>query len=300
MNALPAGIIYSRDDALLQRLRGYLLGRADLRTIAVPAELELALKQHGPVLLFIDLRGPDCRLLLPRLTRDFPGTLIIAMGDPRSDPGLEAAAAGVYAIEPSDVDRLRLQTLFEQAQAHLRLQSENRLLRSDLQRAAAPSGREPARERIAPSLDHFSGAFRRFDNVGIMLESIVEGVAGCARVARVALFSVTLAEVYRFRAGVKCMPETRAMEFKSAHPFVQWLTLHAHSISRPMLRHIEPVEDRMLLERMLDLAGAEIILPLYGRERLIGWLALGRPSSGMPFEARDIEELTLLAESRCR
>jgi len=41
--------------------------------------------------------------------------------------------------------------------------------------------------------------------------------------------------------------------------------------------------------------GSEAILPLFGRERLNGWLCLGRSSSGAPFEQRDIEELTQLA-----
>jgi len=295
MSSLPASIVYTKDDALLQRLSGYLHARSVLRHLEEPAELELLLKQHGAVLLFMDLRGHDCRILLPRICKEFPEVVVIALGAPRSDPALAAAAAGVYAVEPDDVERLRLQTLFEQAQAHLRLRQENRLLRSDLQRTVAVV-QEPMRENIAPLLGHFSSAFRRFDNVGIMLESIVEGVASCARVSRVALFSITPAEQYRFRAGVKCLQETRALEFKANHSFVQWLKIHAHSISRSMLRHIEPVEERLLLEQMLDLMGAEAVLPLYGRERLIGWLALGRPSSGAPFEQRDIEELTLLAE----
>jgi nitrogen fixation/metabolism regulation signal transduction histidine kinase len=92
------------------------------------------------------------------------------------------------------------------------------------------------------------------------------------------------------------MEDTRTLEFKKTHPFVQWLQIHAHSISRSMLRHIETMEERLLLEKTLDLAGAEAILPLFGRERLIGWLCIGRSSSGAPFEQRDIEELTLLAE----
>jgi nitrogen-specific signal transduction histidine kinase len=207
---------------------------------------------------------------------------------------LRAVSVGIYALESGEVDRLRLQTLFDQAQAHLRLQQENRVLKETLHRPAAPVA--ASRENIAPSLYHFSSAFRRFDNIGIMLESIVEGVASCARVSRVAVFSITPAEMYRFRAGIKCMEDTRTLEFKKTHPFVQWLQIHAHSISRSMLRHIETMEERLLLEKTLDLAGAEAILPLFGRERLIGWLCIGRSSSGAPFEQRDIEELTLLAE----
>lgn len=294
MSALPASLLYTQDDALLQRIQGFLHLRSTVRPVRDPAELELLLHQHHDVPLFMDLRAADCLSLLAETIRAFPDLVVIALGAVRSDPGLRAAASGVYAIESGEVDRLRLQTLFDQAQAHVRLQQENRVLKETLRRPEAP--RMPSRENIVPSLYHFSSAFRRFDNLGIMLESIVEGVASSARVSRVAVFSITPPEVYRFRAGVKCMEETRALEYPQTHPFIQWLQLHAHSISRTMLRHIESVEERLLLEKTLDLAGAEAILPLFGRERLIGWLCLGRSASGVPFDQRDIEELTQLAE----
>jgi len=294
MSALPVSIVYTQDAALLQRVRGYLHERADVQHVADPARMELLLHQNSSTLLFMDLRGAECATLLPQLLKEFPSVVLIALGAPRSDPGLRAAVAGVYAIESADVDRLRLQALFEQVQSHLKLQQENRILKEGLGRVPQPA--DVPRENIAPSLYHFSSAFRRFDNVGIMLESIVEGIASCSHVSRVAIFTITSADLYSFRAGIKCLEETRALEFKKNDPFVQWLQIHAHSISRSMLRHIESIEERLLIEQTLDRLGAEAILPLFGRERLNGWLCLGRSSSGAPFEQRDIEELTLLAE----
>jgi len=294
MSVLPVSIIYTQDAVLLQRIRGYLHARATLHHISDPIELELALHQHRVTPLFIDLRAMDCLRLLEKIKNEFPCVLSVALGAARAEPALYASALGVYAVESDEVDRLRLQSLFDQAQALLRLQSENRVLKENLQRA--PASPEPPRENIAPSLYHFSSAFRRFDNVGIMFESIVEGVASCARVSRVSIFSVTSKEIYAFRAGIKCMQETRALEFKKNHPFVQWLQVHAHSISRAMLRYIESIDERLLIEQTLAQTGAEVILPLFGRERLIGWLCIGRSSSGAPFEKRDIEDLTQLAE----
>ncbi len=294
MSAFPVSILYTQDDVLLQRVSGYLYERADLQHEPDSARLELLLHQNSSILIFMDLRAADCGTLLPHLRNEFPAAIIIALGAQRSDPGLRAAAAGVYAIESAEVDRLRLQALFEQVQSHLKLQRENRILKENVKQAPAPA--EPMRENISPSLYHFSSAFRRFDNIGIMLESIVEGVASCSHVSRVAIFSITSAEVYGFRAGIKCLEETRALEFKKTDPFVQWLQIHAHSISRSMLRHIESIDERVLIEQMLDRMGAEAILPLFGRERLNGWLCLGRSSSGAPFDQRDIEELTQLAE----
>jgi PAS domain S-box-containing protein len=294
MSALPVTIVYTQDSALLQRIRGFLHARADVRPVGHAGELDLLLRQHHSVLLFLDLCAPDSRTLPTLLAKEFPEVVTVALGAVRSEPGLLAAEAGVYAVESVEIDRIRLQTLFSQAQAHLKLRMENRVLREELQHPSVTVA--PARENIAPSLYHFSGAFRRFDNIGIMLESIVEGVASCARVSRVAVFAMTPAECYRFRAGIKCMEETRILEFRKTDPFVMWLQIHAHSISRSMLRHIESLDERLLLEKTLDLSGAEAIFPLFGRERLIGWLCLGRSSAGMPFEQRDIEELTLLAE----
>ena len=294
MNAGPLSLVYSLDAALVQRLAGYLHGRAMVRQSRAAAELELLLGQYRDPLLFVDLRAPDCLAVLATLARRFPDALVVAIGAPRSDPGLRAAAAGVYAIEPEDVDRLRLQTLFDQAQAYLRLRQENRVLKEYLERPAPAA--PPPRADLGPALYHFPNAFRRFDNIGIMLESVVESVASCAHVSRVAVFALAPPEVYRYRAGVKCLEESRALEYPKTHPFVQWLQMRAHSLSRATLRHVESMEERLLLEGALDAAGAEIILPLFGRERLNGWLCLGRRASGVPFDQRDIEDLTLLAE----
>lgn len=293
MSALPTSIIYTQDLVLLRRIQGYLYARAVLQHIDDAGLLELSLHQHKSTLLFIDLRAADCLRLIEETGSEFPEVLIIALGAVRADPALLAASMSVYAVEDPEIDRLRLQTLFDQAQAHLRLRNENRVLKEKtLKQVAAP----PPRENITPSLHHFSGAFRRFDNIGIMLESIVEGVASCARVSRVAVFSITPDELYAFRAGTKCMEETRALAFKKNHPFVQWLQVRAHSISRSTLGYIDSMDERLLIEQMLEQTGSEAILPLFGRERLIGWLCIGRSSSGAPFEQRDIEELTQLAE----
>lgn len=293
--ALPISILYTQDPVLLQRFRGYLYARADLQHVDDPDELEMLLHRHSSVLLFVDLCGNDCLRVIEEAQADFPYLLIVALGTARSDPALRAASMNVYAVEAVDPGRLRLQTLFDQAQAHLRLLNENRVLKENLQTVSTVPADSP-RENIAPSLYHFSSAFRRFDNVGIMLESIVEGVATCARVSRVAVFSLTSDDVYAFRAGIKCMSETRTLKLKKAHPFVRWFQIHAHSISRSMLRHIDSMDERLLIEQMLEQTGAEVILPLFGRERLNGWLCIGRSSSGAPFEQRDVEELTLLAE----
>lgn len=292
MNPIPISLLYTQDQLLLQRVRGFLHDRSTVHPAGDVETLERLLRQHREVVLFLDLREAGGAERARALAGE---AVIIAFGAARADPGLQAAAAGAYAVEPTDVDRLRLQGLFEQAQAHLRLSRENRMLKEDLRRLAAapaPSPREPP----TTTWSLFAGAFRRFDNMAMLFESLVEGVAAGARVSRVALFAAAPGDRFRFRAGVKCLPETRRLEFDGAHPLARWLGFHAHSLSRAMLGHVAALDERALLEQSLDLFGVEVILPLFGRERLLGWLCLGRPATGALFEPRDLEGFAQLAE----
>jgi two-component system sensor histidine kinase HydH len=50
------------------------------------------------------------------------------------------------------------------------------------------------------------------------------------------------------------------------------------------------------MRRALDAFGAEVIVPLYARGRIIGWLFFGERITGQPFEYRDLEGLMTLAE----
>src|SRR5205814_2834656 len=53
---------------------------------------------------------------------------------------------------------------------------------------------------------------------------------------------------------------------------------------------------RSLLRRALDTFGAEVILPLYARGQIIGWLFFGHRLTGQRFEYADLEGLMILAE----
>ncbi len=294
MNEFPVSILYTRDDALATRLKGYLHDRSRVLAVCDPAELKLLLMTHSPVAFFADLRGTGCAPWLPAIKREFPEVVIIALGEPRSDPVRMVTEEGLYGTESPEAGRTRIQELFDQVQRYIHLLQENRILREE--RNSPPPTERPKRDPIAPSLADFSGALRRFDNLDNMLENIVEGIADSARVARVGIFSKKTGGTYRFQAGVKSLPCTRDLVFEESDPFVRWLQVHAHGISRSMLRHIDSLDERLLLERNLERQGAEILFPLFGRNRLLGWLCLGRLSSGVPFEQLDIEDLSLLAE----
>jgi PAS domain S-box-containing protein len=51
-----------------------------------------------------------------------------------------------------------------------------------------------------------------------------------------------------------------------------------------------------MLERTLDTLGAEVIVPLQGQRRILGWLILGRRATGAPFQESDLQDVMILAE----
>jgi PAS domain S-box-containing protein len=130
-----------------------------------------------------------------------------------------------------------------------------------------------------------------------VLASVVEGVADAAGVTRVGIFSrIRPGDRYCLRAGLRCLPETNEIEYDERDPLVRWFELHGHLVSRVNLAHIVSQNQRPLLRRALDTFGAEVIVPLYARGQIIGWLFFGHRVTGLPFEYSDLEALMALAE----
>ena len=252
-------------------------------------------------MILLDLRAKECRDLLEQL----PGLAGIARdrsGHPRSEPLREAEQSGIYAAEDLQLDRHRFQTLVARAFDHLEIMQENRDLREQSHYgppAEQPRRSEPVLERrraVLPLL-RFPRVFRRLDNVEGLLASIVEGVADAAGVTRVGIFSrIRQGDRYRLRAGLRCLPETNEIEYGERDPLVRWFELHGHLVSRANLAHIAAQNQRPLLRRALDTFGAEVIVPLYARGEIIGWLFFGHRVTGLPFDYGDLEGLMILAE----
>src|SRR2546428_5749130 len=301
MSGAPICILYTQDADLARRVKAFLRTIALVRHVAEPTRLEAVLQQNSPAVILMDLRAKDGRDLLGRLEQDWPESLVIALGAPRSEPLREAEQSGIYAAEDLQLDRHRFQTLVGRAFDHLRLMQENRDLREQSYygpSAEQPRRSEPALERTyAPSLPllRFPRVFRRLDDVEGLLASIVEGVADAAGVTRVGIFSrIRQGDRYRLRAGLRCLPETSEIEYQERDPLVRWFELHGHLISRANLAHIAAQNQRPLLRRALDAFGAEVIVPLYARGEIIGWLFFGHRITGLPFDYGDLEGLMIL------
>jgi len=303
MSAASVCILYTQDPDLVRRVKAYLRTMASVRHVTDPNRLEAVLQQNSPAVVLMDLRAKDCRDLLDLLERDWVESLVVALGAPRSEPLREAEQSAIYAAEDLQLDRHRFQTLLGRAFDHLRLMQQNRDLREQSYYGPAM---EPAR-RVAPMLEglpaasrgslRFPRVFRRLDNVEGLLASVVEGVSDAAGVTRVGIFSkIRPGDRYRLRAGLRCLPETNEIEYDERDPLVRWFELHGHLVSRANLAHIVSQNHRPLLRRALDTFGAEVIVPLYARGQIIGWLFFGHRVTGLPFEYSDLEALMALAE----
>ena len=303
MSAAFICVLYTPDADLARRIKAFLRAMALVRHVTDPNRMEAVLQQNSPAVILMDLRAKECRDLLEQLEQDWPESLVIALGAPRSEPLREAEQSGIYAAEDLQLDRHRFQTLVGRAFDHLTIMQENRDLReqSHYRPSAEQSRRaEAVLERprgLSLPLLRFPRVFRRLDNVEGLLASIVEGVADAAGVTRVGIFSrIRQGDRYRLRAGLRCLPETNEIEYHERDPLVRWFELHGHLVSRANLAHIAAQNQRPLLRRALDSFGAEVIVPLYARGQIIGWLFFGHRITGLPFDYSDLEGLMILAE----
>ena len=302
MIATPLCLLYAQDADLCRRIKAFVSSIAELRCVTDADRLDAVLQQTGPALLLIDLRAKEARDLLDQIQKNWPEVLIIALGTPRSEPLRDAEQSGIYAAEDLSLDRRRLQALLARAFDHLRVVQENRALReqSALVAVAEPTRRleaMPERREPATPLLRFPRVFRRFDNVEALLASLVENVADATAVGRVGIFSrIRQGDRYRLRAGLRCLPESYDVEYGERDPLVRWFELHAHLISRANLPLSSEPSQRALMRRALDAFGAEVIVPLHARGRIIGWLFFGHRVTGQPFDYTDLEGLMMLAE----
>jgi signal transduction histidine kinase len=309
MNLLPVSVLYTQDQEMPKQLGGFLGSVTTVRHVREPGELTAVLHQYDPTLLFLDLQSDQWRQLLAHVRRNMPNTLVMALGPNRSEPALEASGMGICVLDTAPLgDRLQLRSVVSLAISHLQSVRETHTIKRGHYPASLSNGNgdsshtleigtRPALALPALPLQYFSRAFRNFDDIDAMLESIIEGVAGYAKVSRAGVFSVgSSSDVYRLRASLRCLPQAQSLEFSPDDPLVRWLEIHAHLVARINLPVIPYASERLLLEQTLTAMGAEVIIPLHGRRRLIGWLFVGHPITGLPYTPEDLESLMTLGE----
>jgi len=299
VNPLPQCILYSRDEELVESLLRMAGPVAAIQPIESQEDLEQWISQFGDTVLLADLRAPNCLDVLANIRRERPATVLIVMGADRSDPMLAAEFLEPYAMTSLDPDRREIKTLLKQASECLSLRRKTRVLERELDalnaRHAAPI--PETRTLFSAPLQNFSKAQRNFDNLEKLFDSVVEGLVATARVSRAGIFiRPEHKQAYLFQSGTRCLTATEQLTVQASAPFVRWMELHTHLISRKTLPNIADPEEREMLKQMLDALGAEIIIPLYASGMIKGWIFVGQRSTGIPFEVADLEDLTTLAD----
>jgi two-component system nitrogen regulation sensor histidine kinase GlnL len=289
-------MVFSSSAEWIMRIRGYLSSLTTPLQIDSATQLEAELEQRPASVVLFDLQTSGAADRLPYISKTWPQAVIIAFGLTSTDPMAEAEQLGVYETEDHMIDRRRLVSLVRRALDHLALAQENQLLRSETTRLntlSEAAARKPD-DAGGRSLDvrDFSSALRHFSNVDTLLQRLADEVGSSLRVSRVGIFCRTRdSGTYRLRAGLRCLETTLGIEYDESHSLVRWLKIHAHVISRTNVEHVREPAMRLWLTQTLDQFGAEVLVPLQSRERLVGWLFVGHLATGFPFENSHIENL---------
>jgi len=301
-SATATCLLYSANSEWAARMGAFLGSRALVRHLESPVLVQKELERQQDRILLLDLLTHDAVDLLALVNRHYPNTLVIAFGIPGSDPMLQALQGAIYAAEADPVmDRQRLTCLIQRAFRHLELSSENRLLRQETLRLNVLTETFQNRPQTEPdtTLDirDFSAAMRHFTNVESLLQRLVDEVADALRVSRIGIFCRTRdIASYRLRASLRCFEGSGSLEFGETHPYVNWMTVHTHAVSRAHLDLIKEVSARRMLQDTMDQIGAEVMIPLQSHQRLLGWIFVGALSSGHPFEKHHMDHLVSLTE----
>jgi nitrogen-specific signal transduction histidine kinase len=299
MTPLPSCILYSRDEKLTGRLVRIAASVAVVQPIAAQDELEQWFPQFGDTLLLADLRAPNCLEVLSGIKANWPMTVIIAMGADRSDPMLAAEWLDLFANTSLEPDRREFQSLLKQATETLKLRKKTSLLEKELAKlnARQAEAKPQPRTLFSAPLQNFSRAQQNFGNLDLLFDSVVEGLVATARVSRAGIFIKPETKTsYVFQAGMRCLQATETLALHETDPFVRWLEMNTHLVSRKTLETILDPEERAMLKQMLDSLGAEIIIPLYATNRIQGWIFVGQRTTGIPFDTTDLEDLAGLAD----
>jgi nitrogen-specific signal transduction histidine kinase len=299
MKTLPPCILYSRDEELTDRIIRIASSVAAVQSIETQGGLEEWFTQSGDTILLADLRAPNCLEVLSGIRASRPMSVIIALGVDRSDPMLAAEWLDPFATTGLEPDRRELQMLLKHALECFTLRQKSRLLEEELTKlnTRQTNAQPQPRTLFSAPLQNFSKAQKNFDNLDRLFDSVVDGRVATARVSRAGIFIKPEHEDhYVFQAGMRCLQTTEALSIHQSHPFVSWLEIHTHLVSRQTLENIRDLEERAMLKQMLDSLGAEIIIPLHATGPVQGWIFVGQHATGIPFDVADFENLNGLAD----
>lgn len=295
MKTIPTCILFSNDKKLINRLSRISTSIAVLHSVSTQLELDQWFNQFGDTVLLADLRAPDCLNALAAIRKNQTQTVIIALGAIRSDPMLAVELLEPFSQISLAPERREFQTLLKQSIECLILRKKTRALQNELITLSARQ-HQPKPEIRTPystPLHNFSKALKYFDNLELFFESVVEGLVATTRVSRAGIFTRSKThQNFTFQAGIHCLASTKKLTIPPNTPFIQWMEMHPHLISRQTLTNIPDLTERTMLCEMLNSLGAEMITPLFANDTIKGWIFVSQRSTGIPFDITDLDDFT--------
>jgi signal transduction histidine kinase len=143
-------------------------------------------------------------------------------------------------------------------------------------------------------LQTFSGGLTRTVDLAAILGNLRQYIDESLQPARLHIFVYDpLSEQYSPTAGKDSRPTTD-LRFGATNPFISLLSYHRGPMVLPKQNTI-PLS--LALEKpRLALLACEVYIPLPGRERLAGWVALGQRLSGEPYTTQELTFLEALCD----
>lgn len=288
------------DEDVARRIEAYLPEQVCGRRAKTFSELERQIASSRIGVIIVDVHGAQFRQTLPKIRSRWPDFPLLTLAAPGSEPARCAAGLNAFATFRPDFDGEALRTAVARAGEYALAVNQLKLLRRGADApAAGPADRKRntghALQSIA--LRELLRPLRRLGDVPNAVQGIVEGAADTLVVLRAGVIGRTGDDsVYRLLAGVGCTEALRALEWPLDDPLPRWLERRAQFVTRTGLERLHQAETRLLLEDALNLLTAELMVPLQGRDKLLGWLFIGGRADETPFDDDDTRQIVAFAE----
>lgn len=286
MNARPSMVLLTQDAGLGSAMSAILAPIADVR-IATQAEAWNARRAIAfPCVTIVDARALD-REIARTLREARPDLVLVLSDDARQRETAENA--GAFALLSLTPDASALRTAVRQALEHLdateALAARNDARAHRLADAAPVAGAPCSASLLAAALH----SLQRPESLD---ERVLECLAVPAGAARALLYRVTGDDgTFALRHRIGPVQPGTPDRFGDDAPLVQRFRAHPAILSRLAVAHDSDPGERHAIVRLLNLFGADLIVPLFSTTDLAGWIVLGPRASGLGYNAQDLEEL---------
>jgi len=280
---MPATLILTTPDPGLEAAWKHQLRPREPAAFARPADLQRDLLRPGARVWVTDINDPRTRYAAG------PGTLVILVGQPHSQPFEHARqnrtarlflsyeesrtrlAESVSLLEEIADKNSQLQTTLERTR-----QSAPPFARETM--SAPPFGGGGGGSEPIESWDFLESALAHLDDRPRLLDEF-------RRAARYILKSGKAR--YFFREYEAFISDDDAFRCDANHPLVLWLEEHPAALDAAQWNNIEdPALDAPIRQQLLSW-GARLVIPLHAYGQLLGWMALGPRADGAAYRDSD-------------